>query len=167
MAAPGVPHKGGPFFVLPPSHSSQSPLTRRNPPYREHSDPWVSSTPHTMMRKFLRQGVHEKDRETTTKRKRVQRAVCSVWRSWRGFRLPTRQWACTLPLRSTSIPLAIPLTEASAHLPDNRPSREVNRWETSCQDQSLTPYGRSTVQVLGHPSASLCQFARRRSSLSS
>jgi len=48
-----------------------------------------------------------------------------LWRSWRSFRLPTRRWACSPPLRLTSIPLNVPLTEASAQLQDNRPSREV------------------------------------------
>jgi hypothetical protein len=56
-----------------------------------------------------------------TGRRRVQRALCLVWRSWRGFRLPILQWACTPPLRLTPVPLNVPLTEASAHLKDNRP----------------------------------------------
>ena len=38
------------------------------------------------------------------------------WRSWRSFGLPTLRWACSPPLRLTSIPLNVPLTEASAQL---------------------------------------------------
>jgi hypothetical protein len=37
------------------------------------------------------------------------------------YRLPILQWACTPPLRLTPVPLNVPLTEASAHLKDNRP----------------------------------------------
>ena len=53
------------------------------------------------------------------------RALCQEWRSWRGFRLPTHRWACSPPLRSTSIPFSVPLTEASAQLSDNALSQLV------------------------------------------
>ena len=74
-------------------------------------------------------------------------SFCVLWKSWRSFRLPTRQWACTPPPRSTSVPVTVPLTEASAQLDDNRLSREVN--QRCCPvrflrvgDRQLMPIGR-------------------------
>ena len=47
--------------------------------------------------------------------------------SWRGFRLPTHGWACTPPLRSTSVPFIVPLTEASAQFTGNALFRVIKR----------------------------------------
>jgi hypothetical protein len=66
-------------------------------------------------RKFISGGIREKeDDETQKERRRVQRVLYLVWRSLRSFRLPTFFVGLTPPLRSTSIPLNVPLTEASA-----------------------------------------------------
>jgi hypothetical protein len=42
------------------------------------------------------------------------------------------------PLRLTSIPLNPPLTQASAQLEDNRPSREIKEWRCPIRTGLLT-----------------------------
>ena len=39
-----------------------------------------------------------------------------LWRSWKGFRLPTHRWGLHTAFALDLDPLSVPLTEASAHL---------------------------------------------------
>jgi hypothetical protein len=112
----------------PPSHqscfsrSSRSlPDTQNTTTHRSHKHhaPFVGSS------SIWNREVREEEDETHNEAEADQRALYVLWRS---FRLPTHQWTCTPPPRLTSVPVNVPLTEASAQLQDNRPSREVNRW---------------------------------------
>jgi hypothetical protein len=125
-----VSHIGAGCFFLAPS----LPCFSTRPPYAQHVHTESTTTHRSHQHHTPSVGSSsmgrrsEEEDETRNEAEAGLRALVLLWRSWRSFRLPTRQWACTPPLRLTSVPVNIPLTEASAHLQDNRPLREVKRW---------------------------------------
>jgi hypothetical protein len=116
------------FLCFRPLRVSQPFLRTPSPSQTEHHDLEGSSLLHTISWGFIKGGVYEEEDKPQNEAEAGLRALRLLWRSWRSVRLPTRQWACTPPPRSTSVPVNGPLTQASARLSDTRLSQEINRW---------------------------------------
>ena len=92
------------FFIPPPQDAQTS-------PHITTYDVEVSSTPHTIRGEFARRRASEVGHTKNRSGGKSREFLYVFWRSWRSFRLPTPRRAYAPPLRPTSIPLNVPLTE--------------------------------------------------------